>query len=402
MKKYLLILSIMGILLISGCTINNTGKFEVHEWGVFLQEYGNTTTFSLTQSPEIVYVKKPVIYFHGVGESDVSVTIKNITIEKMIPTGNPNEDGLTWDVKVVDDEILVPNGTKYEHLFYEGVIKMDSPVIANVTYTYGAPDIHIKNMREYTLTDVIFVYADYGDYLTGEDDWIKILYFDRIEPHTAVSTEYGEEINNKTAINIIYDKCLAAGLNDAEINELIEHWNKYWFSPSNYGIHTRLISFIPQDVYDTVLPMSISPEPDSIKRVGILTLVDIPVVNRPPLENLTVNVTLDRYNVSLNETVNISVSVTNIGNQSINLTFPTAKTGDFSIIDSDGTEIYRWSEGKYFIQVITTLTIKPKETVILLTNEWKPSIEGTYTIRAWLETVPHVMSSPVIINVMAD
>ena len=89
MKKYLLILSIAGILFISGCTINNTGKFEVHEWGVFLQEYGNTTTFSLTQSPEIVYVKKPVIYFHGVGESDVSVTIKNITIEKMIPYGQP-------------------------------------------------------------------------------------------------------------------------------------------------------------------------------------------------------------------------------------------------------------------------------------------------------------------------
>ncbi|RKX44341.1 MAG: hypothetical protein DRP38_09510, partial [Thermotogae bacterium] len=129
---------------------------------------------------------------------------------------------------------------------------------------------------------------------------------------------------------------------------------------------------------------------------------DIPVVNRPPLGNLTVNVTLDRYNVSLNETVNISVSVTNVGNQPINLTFPTAKTGDFSIIDSDGTEVYRWSEGKYFIQVITTLTIKPKETVTLLTDEWKPLTEGTYTIRAWLETTPHVLSDPVIINVMAD
>ncbi|RLF52925.1 MAG: hypothetical protein DRN19_00105 [Thermoplasmata archaeon] len=402
MKKYLLILSIMGILLISGCTINNAGKFEIHEWGVFLQEYGNTTTSSLTRSPEIVYVKKPVIYFHGVEESDVSVSIKNITIEKMIPAGNSSEDGLTWDVKVVDDEILVPNGTKYKHLFYEGIIKMDSPVIANVTYTYGTPDVNIRNLEKYTLADVIFVYADYGIYWTGDDDLIKILYFEKIEPETAVSIEEGKEIDNKTAINIIHGRCLAAGLDDAEINELIEHWNKYWFSPSNYGIHTRLISFIPQDVYDAILPITVSPEPGSIKRVGILTLVDIPVVNRPPLENLTVSVTLDRYNVSVNETVNISVSVTNIDDRLINLTFPTAKTGDFSIVDPDGTEVYRWSEGKYFIQVITTLTIKPKETITLLTDEWKPSIEGTYTIRAWLETTPRVLSDPAMINVTAD
>lgn len=395
---FLMLCIVAFAFLLSGCITNNMEEFEIHEWGIFLQDYQNQTTLSLAKSPETVYVKKPVIYFHMVKEENIIVNIKNVTIEEMVPEGEPSEEGINWDIKVKNDKILLADGTVYPYLLYEGMVEIDPPVLASVTYEHGIPTLHVKNLENFPLSDVIFVYIDYGSYTTMQDDFVKVVYFTKIEVNE--SQENGEEIDVETAQSIIYNRCLQMGLEITEADDLMSQWKNYWFSPSNFGVHTRIIFFIPQDVYDDIIPLSISPEPNRIVRVGIFTIINVPVINRPCFQNLSVAVNVSKKNLSVGETLNITVLVENKGNDSITLAFPTAQKGDISIVDSSNDmEVYRWSEGRYFAQVITQLSIDPGSKLTLLTAEWKPSKKGEYIIRAWTETNPRVFSEPVTIKV---
>jgi len=64
--------------------------------------------------------------------------------------------------------------------------------------------------------------------------------------------------------------------------------------------------------------------------------------------------------------VEISVSVTNTGNESIFIEFPDSQSADFTIKTESGCLIYWWSFGKFFLQMICPLTINSNETKMLL------------------------------------
>ena len=66
---------------------------------------------------------------------------------------------------------------------------------------------------------------------------------------------------------------------------------------------------------------------------------------------------------------------------------------------SDGSIIYRWSDDKFFAEVITNITVKPNETITVLESNWQPQRKGEYLILAWIVTNPPVYAIPVEIYV---
>ncbi|MCP5113852.1 MAG: hypothetical protein GY953_23720 [bacterium] len=71
----------------------------------------------------------------------------------------------------------------------------------------------------------------------------------------------------------------------------------------------------------------------------------------------------------------------------VTLTFPSSQRFDFIIRDSDGVEVYRWSDGRAFPQVITTETFAMEKNYAIetpLASGEIPFPPGTYTIEAQL------------------
>jgi hypothetical protein len=217
------------------------------------------------------------------------------------------------------------------------------------------------------------------------------------------SLEEGEEktitlpLKNDTSYETeeLFSSIVEKGLTEEEARELINQWKIWWFYPTNSGVYTRLIYMIPQSIYDRLLPLTIVPPPTSITRVGIVTITDIPLFN-----NISVTLATDKLLYYANESVNVSMWVTNEGEEDIILTFPDAQVADFEILNEDGERVYLWSSDKTFIQVITQVRVPAKGSVELLSETWRIYTLGNYTLRGWLPLTPRIYSNTVGIEVL--
>jgi hypothetical protein len=61
------------------------------------------------------------------------------------------------------------------------------------------------------------------------------------------------------------------------------------------------------------------------------------------------------------ETVTLAVVIRNRGASPRTLTFPSSQTHDCIVHAGEGTEVWRWSAGRMFAQVLTELTLAPGE-----------------------------------------
>jgi hypothetical protein len=261
--------------------INEKMEFDVHEWGVFLKGNNCTDAMVVSKAPEWVGVRKPVIYFHSLeNATEVEVEIKSITNMTVIPNATIENDTIIWNVTVEDNSILLQNGSEYPYLFYEGEINCSSAIIANINHSDGMTNYYIKNIANYTISNVFFIYASYGGFVSIQDNWLEVVYFGELSSgdEKIVTNSSSERLMNITKVkNFILEALISEGLTESESNELIDYWETFWFSPSNAGIHTRVIYQIPQLIYDRLLPISITPQPENIKRVGIFTITDLPI-----------------------------------------------------------------------------------------------------------------------------
>ncbi|MCD6236325.1 MAG: hypothetical protein J7K13_00020 [Thermoplasmata archaeon] len=416
--SYLVLLTLLGSILLTGC-INNQ-NFDVHEWGVFVKGYGCNNVSALGKSPEVVIVYKPVIYFHNLkNRTSVEVEISSIKNASTIPDAEIKNDHIIWNVNVENDTIFSSNGTEHSYLFYEGEINYPTKVVADITVIGDNVTFHVKNNENYTITDIYMVYG-YGC-PTDKMSFIRIrrsLTYVKID-----KLDSGEEANITTHLkNDTYyetDSLLASliegGLTEEEAQELINYWKNWWFYPTNlgnhtvsyhwkedwwstlFGVYTRLIYTIPQSVYDQLLPITVTPKPSSIVRVGIVTITDIPVLD---LGNLSLTISTDRDSYQVNDSINISLRITNRGDKDINLTFPDAQVADFEIVSENGERVYLWSSGRMFAQVITTLRVPARESIELLNETWRADIGGgNYTIMGWLPSTPKIYSAPTTIKI---
>jgi len=284
MKGKLLSVLIAVLLLtvaFSGCFEEEDKEFGIHEWGTFVKGYNCNDTSVLTESPPLMLVRKPVIYFHNLeNKTDVTVEVSSIKNTTVIPDATKGVNGISWDVTVKNNLIVMPNGTEYPNLFYEGEINCPTSVIVNITNNVENVTYYVKNMENYTISNVFVIYGELGYFVPINFSRFDCVYFGDLNPgeeKTIVNTSSEQLFNTTKAKNTIRDKLASDGLTLDEANELIDYWDNWWFYPTNYGAFTRLIYSIPQSVYDRLLPLLITPQPETIKRVGIFTITDIPV-----------------------------------------------------------------------------------------------------------------------------
>lgn len=74
---------------------------------------------------------------------------------------------------------------------------------------------------------------------------------------------------------------------------------------------------------------------------------------------MSLEATLD---VTVGNEVVFAISVTNPGDSPVELTFRSSKVADV-VVTEDGAEVWRWSEGRMFAQMMNSTTIDPGDEV---------------------------------------
>ena len=87
--------------------------------------------------------------------------------------------------------------------------------------------------------------------------------------------------------------------------------------------------------------------------------------------------------VKLGEDVKFSFHVTNSSNKRVELRFPSGKTHDVAVLDGQGREVWRWSQGRMFTQAMQNKVLAASDT-ITFTETWRPEHAGSYTVVASL------------------
>jgi len=78
---------------------------------------------------------------------------------------------------------------------------------------------------------------------------------------------------------------------------------------------------------------------------------------------LTLVMELDTNKYKAGQQMNIALRLTNGGHSEVVLVFPTSQTFDFQVLEESGREVYKWSSERFFLAAITTVTLKPGETL---------------------------------------
>lgn len=87
--------------------------------------------------------------------------------------------------------------------------------------------------------------------------------------------------------------------------------------------------------------------------------------------------------VTVGESVQFSLHVTNSSNKRVELRFPSGQTHDVTVLDPQGREVWRWSRGRMFTQSMQNKVLAASDT-LTFTERWHPEHSGTYTAVATL------------------
>jgi hypothetical protein len=88
------------------------------------------------------------------------------------------------------------------------------------------------------------------------------------------------------------------------------------------------------------------------------------------------------------------LTIKNEGLSTLDLVSGSSQIYDIEVLDGSGKEIWQWSYDKYFLFVLTSITLQPgeqklyQETWNLRSNQGEPVAPGTYRARGWLVTEP--------------
>jgi hypothetical protein len=89
-----------------------------------------------------------------------------------------------------------------------------------------------------------------------------------------------------------------------------------------------------------------------------------------------------------NGKVRFAIAVTNDSPRRVELMFPNGRTHDFAVLDSAGREVWRWSEGRLFTQVIQNRLLDAHDSTVY-DERWVAPAPGRYTLVAQLHSENH-------------
>jgi hypothetical protein len=93
------------------------------------------------------------------------------------------------------------------------------------------------------------------------------------------------------------------------------------------------------------------------------------------------------------------LTVTNAGAQVARLVYPTSQRYDFLLLDLRGNQLWRWSAGRMFLQVVTTDSLEPGASVVYEESFTLPGVAGQYRLVGSLMLMDGVVSDTAVLNV---
>ncbi|MDA1082070.1 MAG: BsuPI-related putative proteinase inhibitor [Gemmatimonadetes bacterium] len=83
------------------------------------------------------------------------------------------------------------------------------------------------------------------------------------------------------------------------------------------------------------------------------------------------------------EAVRFDFVVTNVGGGKVEMNFPSGQTHDVFVLDSLGREVWRWSDGQLFTQLLQNKILRASDTLVY-GERWKDVPRGQYVAVARL------------------
>ncbi len=115
--------------------------------------------------------------------------------------------------------------------------------------------------------------------------------------------------------------------------------------------------------------------------------------------DLTVSLRVEPARLSPGQQARAILTVTNSGVQVARLVFPTVQRYDFVLLDLHGSELWRWSAGRMFAQLITSDSLAAGASVVYEESFTLPGAAGQYRLIGSLLLMDGVLSDTVALNV---
>ena len=102
------------------------------------------------------------------------------------------------------------------------------------------------------------------------------------------------------------------------------------------------------------------------------------------------------------EPVTLVLTVRNRADEPRSLTLPSSQTHDFAVSAGAGDEVWRWSAGRMFAQMLTEVTLAAgesrtfSETWDQVCSDDRPAAVGPYRLVGWIPALGTAVSSPPI------
>ncbi len=87
-----------------------------------------------------------------------------------------------------------------------------------------------------------------------------------------------------------------------------------------------------------------------------------------------------------NESVELSMRVTNAGAKDVEISFPSGQTYEFVVLDSVGRQVWRWGEGRMFTQALQNKSLSSGEAMRIAERWEHGTLHGKYTAVATLRS----------------
>lgn len=108
---------------------------------------------------------------------------------------------------------------------------------------------------------------------------------------------------------------------------------------------------------------------------------------RPRLAPDTVDAAL-AVEVPRDGTARFSLAVVNTADRRVEVNFPDGRTRDFAVYDDAGREVWRWSRGRLFTQLMQNKLLQARDSAVY-DEAWPTPAPGRYTVVAELRSNNH-------------
>ena len=92
--------------------------------------------------------------------------------------------------------------------------------------------------------------------------------------------------------------------------------------------------------------------------------------------------------VTVGEEVKLRFTVVNASDEAVELTFRDSGRADFAVYTDDDEEVWRWSDGRMFMQALQYSDLQPGQEATF-TESWPDPTPGDYTAEATLRATDH-------------